>query len=623
MANKLLVIDDSLTVRKMVELSFRNEGWSIDFAANGADGVSKALSTAPDLVLLDFVLPDMKATDVCERLAASPKGADLAVILMSAKMERVRDLFKNYPMVVDFVGKPFSATDILERAARARGPVKAPAPAPTPVAAPEPAPTSDGFSFKDKEVAANAVFQSIKRELASIPEWTRKLGAHPPALYFARKILTPEVVESILGGLRPLYRGLAPAEPTVAPAPEPSADGPSFSGQTSAFPLGDVLSLLASGGRTGELRIHHDDKTVLCYWQSGEVLLVTSLDPVHYANGGPDIGSVPPDELASAEAEQRASGKPIFVTLAARGHWPEAELPALLEERGRRMLAGAQEATAARFTFRQTETLPDYAESFGQDIEIAAAPQAQQTLAQLTLERLRRPSSWREAQLHLPGAEAVYARAAGFSARLVQLTVSANEQRVLTLIDGRHTVNHIAQRSGIGAPEVARILYRLAATDLVAAPLARPSSRHGAISLRPVMILEPDRDGFHTPLRELLAGRAEPLELIDLAGEPDLLGAIQRERPALVILNDASTDAADVARAIRSAPQLANVSLAAIVDSQVKARMDDLAAAGFDAVLVKPVLYSDLSKLIASSFLAANSVSRTRSMENHGEDTRR
>jgi CheY-like chemotaxis protein len=151
----------------------------------------------------------------------------------------------------------------------------------------------------------------------------------------------------------------------------------------------------------------------------------------------------------------------------------------------------------------------------------------------------------------------------------------------------------------------------------------RPSSRR--LAARPVMILEPDREGFHTPLRTLLSGRAEPLELVDLAGEPDLLGAITRERPALVILNDSATDAhiADVARAIRATPQLANVSLAAVLEARARGKMDDLAAAGFDAVLVKPVLYSDLSKLISSSYLAANSVLETQEIDTHGEDPRR
>jgi len=62
---RLLVIDDSLTIRKLVELSFRTTSFVLDFATSGAEGVAKAAQSAPDVILLDCVLPDMKSADVC------------------------------------------------------------------------------------------------------------------------------------------------------------------------------------------------------------------------------------------------------------------------------------------------------------------------------------------------------------------------------------------------------------------------------------------------------------------------------------------------------------------------------------------------------------------------------
>jgi hypothetical protein len=456
------------------------------------------------------------------------------------------------------------------------------------------------------------MYQRMRRELAAIPDWMTELGRQAPAMYFARKILTPELVEGVLSALAPIVR-----EAMAAPEPDPEPAAP-LAGRTDPAGLCDLLRMLALGGRTGELRLAHGGQTAVLYWQSGEILLVTSLDPADYATGGPPLAGASAEAREQAAQAQRASGVPLYVPLA--GQLGRVDLPALLERQGRRVLAAARQAPALRFAWQELETLPGYVESHGHHISLELDGGGEETLAQLTLERLRRPSSWREGQVHLPGPDAVYARAAGFSARLGPLRISANEQRVLALVDGRHSLTAIAERSGIVPAEVARILHRLAAIDLVAAP-SRGSSR-SAGGPRPVMILEPDHAGFHAPLRALLAGRPEPLELIDLAGESDLLGAIQRERPALVILNGSAGEVEDVARAVRAAPQLANVSLAAVLESQVKVRMDDLAAAGFDAVLVKPVLYSDLSKLIASSFLASNSVSR-HAQENHGEDSRR
>ena len=629
MSQKLLVIDDSLTVRKLVELSFRDAGWTMEFAGSGGEGLSKALASSPDLVLLDYVLPDMKAIEVCERLAASRKtSAWPSIILMSAKMERVRDQFKPYPMVVDFVGKPFTSAEITQLAERALAKGSSPS-IPAVAVAPANGTAAAGhggtFTFKQKEAAANTMFQRLRRELGSIPDWMRGLGATPPAPFFARKILTPDVVESLLDGLLPFYRELL-ATHTPRP-PETSGDEPMLQGQISAWPLRDLMHVLQSSSRTGELWIFHGAQTVISYWQGGEAILVTSQDPTDYARDAQvSLASLPAGELERAELEQRSTGKPFYVALHERGHLRGQDIGALLERQGLRVLEEALAARSARFVWRERATLPSWVESHGVHLDIrpAAEPAGSgpHTIAQLTLERMRRPSTWSDAEPHLAGPEALYSRSTAFSAKLTQVRLSANEQRVLTPIDGRTTLTGIAEKTGIAAKEVARILYRLAAVDLISASVSRPSSRHSA---RPVMILEPDRDGFHMPLRTLLRRRAEPLELVDLAGEPDLLGAIKRERPSLVILNDSATgsNVIDVARAIRAIPQLANVSLAAVLESRAKAKMDDLAAAGFDAVLVKPVLYSDLSKLIASSNLAAHSTSQQEETETHGEDPRR
>src|SRR5262249_7586065 len=138
--HRLLVIDDSLTIRKLVELSFRGAPFTLDFAPCGADGIARAIEGAPDVILLDCVLPDMKAADVCQRLERVPRGAASRIILMSAKARlAVQPMFDRFAQVFDFLGKPFTADDIrarVEGAAQARG---AAGPAPEAPSAPRPA----------------------------------------------------------------------------------------------------------------------------------------------------------------------------------------------------------------------------------------------------------------------------------------------------------------------------------------------------------------------------------------------------------------------------------------------------------------------------------------------------
>ena len=81
----VLVIDDSPTIRKLVELSLRAGDHAVDFARTGREGVDHARQSPPDVILLDYVLPDMKGTDVCRELAIDARSADVPVIVMSGK----------------------------------------------------------------------------------------------------------------------------------------------------------------------------------------------------------------------------------------------------------------------------------------------------------------------------------------------------------------------------------------------------------------------------------------------------------------------------------------------------------------------------------------------------------
>src|SRR4051794_8693287 len=142
---RLLVIDDSATIRKLVEISFRGSPWELEFAGTGARGISQAHESGPQVILLDYVLPDMKATEVCRRLAADERCAQIPVLLMSAKTELGNEDLRRMGRVMGFVAKPFSGEELVTRV-NALGGTAAAAPAPLP------APRSPGrFSFKQKE----------------------------------------------------------------------------------------------------------------------------------------------------------------------------------------------------------------------------------------------------------------------------------------------------------------------------------------------------------------------------------------------------------------------------------------------------------------------------------------
>ncbi|HEY0987856.1 MAG TPA: response regulator [Kofleriaceae bacterium] len=253
MTRDVLVIDDSATVRKLVEISLRGRLLRAHFADSGAEGLRTAFALRPSAILLDFMLPDMTGVEVCRALAADPRTQGVPILVVSAKHERVRAEFQPFPSVVDFLGKPFAPSDLIARIDRAiAGAAGAPVgatptgPAPTIPSAPLPVvtgpmptgpmptgpiptgsiPTVRGEHRRDPgERAAKLLFARLRDGLALLPSQFRSLEPGPIAPQLAKRLLTPQVVEGILADLRPLVAELLEAEHNVR-RPDDSLAGP-------------------------------------------------------------------------------------------------------------------------------------------------------------------------------------------------------------------------------------------------------------------------------------------------------------------------------------------------------------------------------------------------------------
>lgn len=213
MSRDVLVIDDSATVRKLVEISLRGRPLQPHFADTGADGLRRATALTPAAILLDYVLPDTTGLEVCRALAGDPRTQAIPVLVVTAKPERMRADFQAFPSVVDWITKPFSGPDLIARLERAI--------AATGTAAAATAATGARRSERrdPTERAAKLLFARLRDGLALLPSQLRGLEPGPIAPQLARRLLTPQVVEGILADLRPLCAELAASEPSErAPA---------------------------------------------------------------------------------------------------------------------------------------------------------------------------------------------------------------------------------------------------------------------------------------------------------------------------------------------------------------------------------------------------------------------
>jgi CheY-like chemotaxis protein len=109
----VLVIDDSPTILKLVEMTLAKAGYRVSTADCGEDGILAATEHPPDLLLLDYLLPDLNGDDVCRAISGNMVLSTVPVIIMSAKGEEVSASFSSIVGVVDVLPKPFSPDALL------------------------------------------------------------------------------------------------------------------------------------------------------------------------------------------------------------------------------------------------------------------------------------------------------------------------------------------------------------------------------------------------------------------------------------------------------------------------------------------------------------------------------
>ncbi len=104
----ILVIDDSPTIRKMVECHLSQAGYRVSLAPDAESGVEAAASIRPDLILLDHQLPGVTGDEVCRKLLASEATSTIPVVISSAMRNRAFASYTEFANVVDQIPKPFT-----------------------------------------------------------------------------------------------------------------------------------------------------------------------------------------------------------------------------------------------------------------------------------------------------------------------------------------------------------------------------------------------------------------------------------------------------------------------------------------------------------------------------------
>jgi pilus assembly protein CpaE len=112
MPEKILIIDDDLDTLRLVGLMLQRQGYQIAAAANGSQGLTKALEERPDLILLDVMMPDMDGYEVTRRLRKNPTTAAIPVLMFTAKTQ-LDDKVTGFEVGADdYLTKPTHPTEL-------------------------------------------------------------------------------------------------------------------------------------------------------------------------------------------------------------------------------------------------------------------------------------------------------------------------------------------------------------------------------------------------------------------------------------------------------------------------------------------------------------------------------
>jgi DNA-binding response OmpR family regulator len=110
---RILIVEDEPNMVAGLRDNFEFEGYEVLTAYNGEEGLQRALSESPDLVVLDVMMPKMSGLEVCKQLKA--KRASIPIIMLTARGQEVDKVVGLELGADDYVTKPFSIRELLAR----------------------------------------------------------------------------------------------------------------------------------------------------------------------------------------------------------------------------------------------------------------------------------------------------------------------------------------------------------------------------------------------------------------------------------------------------------------------------------------------------------------------------
>ncbi len=452
-AHRVLVVDDSRTVRRVVAQMLVAAGFEVEVAADGREALERATLRAPDLVLTDFVMPHMNGLRFIQSLRAVQNLAGVPVVLMSAKADRIGESFVAQTGALDAITKPFSPEALLAVATHALARAEAESLPPPPPLAPDPsdpvkitlngAPAPGPQTEDDpgrKEAAAR-----IAQKLAEL-------------IVGARVAINPDNVVAALHRHADADVLLSWAADLGAMVPEARGDR-ALEGLIEHVYLGDVLEMLRHQRQTGTLEIDNGRDSVAICFSNGTIDLAmerSARPEFRIGRYAVDEGLIEAGDLERLLASRSGARQLLGTHLVKLGYLRPEDLTRLLTRQTSELVYEALRWRRGRYRFARLAARPE-----------ASLARLGIPVSSVLMEGMRRVDEWRLVEEHVRSFDDVFRPDPDALARIDRARLSREERTVLDAVDGTRSVRAIVEHVRMGSFEVGKILFQLVTSRLV------------------------------------------------------------------------------------------------------------------------------------------------------------
>ena len=425
---KILNIDDSPTVQRLIEMILSSQGYEVVLASDGEEGIAKAKSDRPDLILVDFVMPKMNGYQVCKTLKDDPEFRDTPIILVTSKGDKVGSKFVDVLGISEYFTKPFQPEELLakirevldkkaQEAAAAAAATAAAAAAKARAAAPQPR-SAEPAAPQGLEAMITAVVKRILDEFVAttLPELIRK-----------------ELDQAGGGGDSAIRGNLA------------------------SFRIIELMQMLSLQRQTGRLLITRQDGDAEIFFKDGAIGFAGRT--MNGAPGGLEslfrkTCRVGEDGYQHALRIAEMTGQPLDGVLAQEKLLDQKLFSACLRRHTESVVFKVMGWKDGAFVFDAAEP-PVFANPISLKVD------------DLILEGTRRADEWVLIQQKIPNFSLVFEPLIGNAEELTRRGLSPTDLRVFGMVDGRKTVQDIIDASMMSDFDVAKSMFILLSVNLI------------------------------------------------------------------------------------------------------------------------------------------------------------